>query len=326
MLSVAAQRVNLANNLALKSGVSIIRDIIAKNHSLKSEGLTTDELYKLALQQPPPADFYNPFIEDGITHPRSPPPTKKGKPTIAPPGFTNPEHPVRSKAFLKNSVLSFLTGTQEIFKTRALREVKKNTLYRKTNSGKKVMLHPNDEELQKEEIWVWKPVNEENVLPEKKLSKIKPPNRDTLAFVNSPSQPRPVRAKREEPPEEEVVPTSPEPTRKHQSTPNVQSSPQKQPAIIPLGYELGLDEDLSHLSKKRASARRHEIREAIHRYKVLDGIRKQKERSQYGAELRRVQGEAAALKSAQEETRIKKVEQKWEERARSRNVKSPFES
>ncbi|KAG6820972.1 hypothetical protein H0H93_008601 [Arthromyces matolae] len=161
-------QVNLARRLALKGGVAIVRDLLAKHEPLKRDGLTTDELYNLALTCPPPAAFYNPLTLQN----------KKGLELRTP--FTNPEHP--------KEVLPFLEATREIEKKSAHRLVKRNTLYNRIKNGKKVLLYPNDENLQMEPVWVWKPVDPEN--PPRKPTKLKL-NPDLVAFVNSLSESRP---------------------------------------------------------------------------------------------------------------------------------------
>ncbi|KAG6853006.1 hypothetical protein C0991_007489 [Blastosporella zonata] len=225
-MSLAWHRVNLHRHLALRGGVSILRGILAKNKN--HPGLTTEELYKLALEEPPPAGYYNPHLTDGVPFPPMPAPSKKGKPKQQSPPPPNMDHPVRSKAFLKNEILSFLQGSNELQKTRSERIVDKAELF-KIKKGKKVPLYADQEGTAVEQIWVWKPI-EQAIL-------------------------------KETPPIPEPVP-------------------------VP---DVGADEDLSHLSKRRATERRAQIRKDTHMAKVLEGIKKQQLRSMAGAMLRKSQ-------------------------------------
>ncbi|KAG6877981.1 hypothetical protein C0993_001186 [Termitomyces sp. T159_Od127] len=156
VLREAHLRVQLANRLALKYGVSLVRGLLAnKDGPLHSpEGMTTDEIYKFALQQTPSADFYNPHLKDDKPLTTVPTPRTKGKKRSPPPPPPNPEHPVRSKVFLKKSILQYLVGTQELAKVRAVRVLAVPTTSKK---GKKDPVSE-EEARPKETIWVWKAV------------------------------------------------------------------------------------------------------------------------------------------------------------------------
>ncbi|KAG5642602.1 hypothetical protein DXG03_002500 [Asterophora parasitica] len=52
------------------------------------------------------------------------------------------------------------------------------------------------------------------------------------------------------------------------------------------GVDLGVGEDLSHLSKRRERSRRAKIRRDVHAAKVAAGMKRDRERSRQGAELR----------------------------------------
>ncbi|KAG6855873.1 hypothetical protein H0H87_009827 [Tephrocybe sp. NHM501043] len=238
-MSLPFQRVVLANSLALRGGVSVVRDILAKN--TPAAGFTTDEIYKLAIQQPPPPDYYNPHTEAGSRFPPIPTPKMKGKAKIPSPVPPNPEHPVRSKAFLKRSILPFLEGTQELQKARIERIVDKAEIFRIDKKGRKMpkYLGTQGEGTSMEKVWVWMPTATSS-------SKTQPP-------------------------------------------PQSMTEPPK-----PFGSEVGVGEDLSHLSKRRQRMRKRDILREAHMMKVMEGIKRQRERSAAGAELRRLQAERKA--------------------------------
>ncbi|KAF8908636.1 hypothetical protein CPB84DRAFT_1744250 [Gymnopilus junonius] len=101
---------------AQSAGIAIVRRILARESF--PEGFTTSELYKLASQEPAPADF-EPYP---LKRPPPPPPlTKKQKyqqPTPPRSYPENPDHPIRSVRFLKEFILPFLAGAKEIAMTR----------------------------------------------------------------------------------------------------------------------------------------------------------------------------------------------------------------
>ncbi|KAG5654543.1 hypothetical protein H0H81_000064 [Sphagnurus paluster] len=66
------------------------------------------------------------------------------------------------------------------------------------------------------------------------------------------------------------------------------------------GADVGVGEDLSHLSKRRERNRRRKIRADVHAMKVAEGIAKQRARSLAGAALRAQQAEQAARKAGKE--------------------------
>ncbi|TFK41688.1 hypothetical protein BDQ12DRAFT_678344, partial [Crucibulum laeve] len=95
----------LTNPTALKEGLRIVKTVVATNPS--SSGLTTAEIYKLAIQQRPSASFQPWSVP--------PPPSKitygkGGDQRIDGPLPPHLEHPIRSMAYLKNTVLPVLEG------------------------------------------------------------------------------------------------------------------------------------------------------------------------------------------------------------------------
>ncbi|KAE9408529.1 hypothetical protein BT96DRAFT_913705 [Gymnopus androsaceus JB14] len=88
----------------------MIRKIIATADQFRTSGLTTAEMFKLALKQPPPENFQKFPVPSGteILY------TNSGKRKTLPPSPPHPEHPVRSIRFLKTHVLPVLEGQKEI--------------------------------------------------------------------------------------------------------------------------------------------------------------------------------------------------------------------
>ncbi|KAH9477719.1 hypothetical protein JR316_0009945 [Psilocybe cubensis] len=99
---------------AQSAGFAIIRRILA-THSFP-DGVTTKQLYKLAVQEPIPQGF-QPYPL-GIKYPKAPSKPvkqKSSKVVVKEPSYPeHPEHPIRSIRFLKEYILPFLQGMREI--------------------------------------------------------------------------------------------------------------------------------------------------------------------------------------------------------------------
>ncbi|TFK20512.1 hypothetical protein FA15DRAFT_759329 [Coprinopsis marcescibilis] len=93
---------HLQDSAAMSMGVAIVRKVM-REHATTENGLRTKDIYELALKEPAPQDFQTVLPISNIP---TPPP--------------HPEHPIRSKVFLKE-VLSHLEGYRDI---RLVREVK----------------------------------------------------------------------------------------------------------------------------------------------------------------------------------------------------------
>ncbi|KAF8651618.1 hypothetical protein AX16_004659 [Volvariella volvacea WC 439] len=125
----------------IRESLKIVRGIIASHPTIATNGLTTHELYKLALKEQPSKDFVpdeelvsaskkaaaaaaaaaSALARGGIR-----PPKKKGaQQQEVLPGFgplpPHPEHPIRSMKFLKHSILPVLEGNKEIKTVRITR-------------------------------------------------------------------------------------------------------------------------------------------------------------------------------------------------------------
>ncbi|KDR72612.1 hypothetical protein GALMADRAFT_252763 [Galerina marginata CBS 339.88] len=101
---------------AQSAGIAIVRDIL-KRESFPN-GFTTAQLYKLAMQAPPPANFQPYPLGRRPPPPPTPKPHKKKiynqKPKPEDSYPPNPDHPIRSVRFLKEYILPFLRGANEI--------------------------------------------------------------------------------------------------------------------------------------------------------------------------------------------------------------------
>ncbi|KAK1217179.1 hypothetical protein PQX77_020187 [Marasmius sp. AFHP31] len=102
--------------IAIREGLRMLRNVFASDAS--KEGLTTSELYKLALKEKPGKEFLDSMKQE-----------EKGKARVSatgsstssgvegkevPPTPPNPKHPLKSMTFLKKEVLPILEGNQEI--------------------------------------------------------------------------------------------------------------------------------------------------------------------------------------------------------------------
>ncbi|GLB39197.1 hypothetical protein LshimejAT787_0603590 [Lyophyllum shimeji] len=153
-MSAALTRVLQQKQLAINEGVKIIRNIVKTTPA--PTGFTTQELYKLALKQPPPPD-YRPLT------PR-PSPTTPAKLVnrggqnnikVEAPQPPHPEHPIRSISLLKRRILPILEGEQLLQKARAQRVLAHAGA---TKKGK-------DAQRATETVWVWQPVDPSTLPP-----------------------------------------------------------------------------------------------------------------------------------------------------------------
>ncbi|KAF8067885.1 hypothetical protein FPV67DRAFT_1163167 [Lyophyllum atratum] len=245
-MSAAFNRVVQQNQLALREGVKIVRNILATTPA--PTGFTTNELFKLALKEAPPAEYQPPV------QPTPPPvPTMhkhKKRPKLEVPEAPHPEHPVRSMSFLKRHILPFLEGQRELKKGLAERVPAHASVAAATKKGKLAQDAAGGAGSAKAKIWVWQPVD--------------------------PS----------------TLPPPPAP---------------KEPKVV-YGEEVGVGEDLGHLSKRRERARREKIRADVHAMKVAAGIAKYRERSAAGMVLRAKQAAQAERKQQREEERRAQLE------------------
>ncbi|KAJ6572006.1 hypothetical protein B0H19DRAFT_1132173 [Mycena capillaripes] len=109
------------NKAAVSEGLKIVRKVIARD-AVKT-GLSTTDLYKLAIREPPPPTFaltilsqdddFAPEIKYG----------KTGRRRIPPPAPPHPRHPVRSLSFLKHHILPIIEGERYVRHVREKRLV-----------------------------------------------------------------------------------------------------------------------------------------------------------------------------------------------------------
>jgi len=142
---------------AAREGISIVRKIFATEDC--SKGFTTAELYQLVIREAPPKGY------KGDPRLSSQPVGTKGTPL--PPQV---DHPVRSKTFLKRTILPALQGNKELTKVVMNREAttpipvrgKKGKILPRSAQGT-AHASPSTPVLIK--AWVWKPVDPADVKP-----------------------------------------------------------------------------------------------------------------------------------------------------------------
>ncbi|KAJ7033184.1 hypothetical protein C8F04DRAFT_1396219 [Mycena alexandri] len=118
------------NKAALSEGLKIVRKVIARD--AKKIGLSTTELYKLSIREPPPPSYSRSIASreehDDDTVPESKY-GKAGRRRTPPPTPPHPRHPIRSISFLKHSILPIIKGEQcvrHIRETRLVTRVDKS--------------------------------------------------------------------------------------------------------------------------------------------------------------------------------------------------------
>ncbi|XP_006463738.1 hypothetical protein AGABI2DRAFT_179993 [Agaricus bisporus var. bisporus H97] len=114
-------RAPLAPPSAIRHGVSIVRKILTETDC--SNGLSTSEIYQLALQHPIPEGYRGDDRFD------------PDKPHLGPTRPPHNEHPVRSKAFLKAHVMPVLLEQQEVHKVVVDRQITE-PIFAKGKKGK----------------------------------------------------------------------------------------------------------------------------------------------------------------------------------------------
>lgn len=77
----------------ISQGMSVIRKVLA-TEQFRVSGLTTAEMYKLALKEAPPSNYEGHILEDRVV--TKIPNTKSGRKKIPPPEPPHLEHPIRS--------------------------------------------------------------------------------------------------------------------------------------------------------------------------------------------------------------------------------------
>ncbi|KAJ7098354.1 hypothetical protein C8R44DRAFT_888977 [Mycena epipterygia] len=108
------------NGAAVREGLKIVRKVIARD---AKTGLTSAEVYRLAIKEPPPPSY---AAEIKSSEDVSPPEIKYGKAgrrRIPGPTPPHPRHPIRSLSFLKHVILPMMKGEMSVQKFREKRLV-----------------------------------------------------------------------------------------------------------------------------------------------------------------------------------------------------------
>ncbi|KAJ7154710.1 hypothetical protein C8R46DRAFT_1118170, partial [Mycena filopes] len=112
------------NKAAISEGLKIVRKVIARD--AKKTGLSTTEIYKRALREPPhpsyslaiaPREESEEDVVPEIKYGRA------GRRRIPPPTAPHPRHPVRSISFLKHNILPIIQGERRVRHIRETRLV-----------------------------------------------------------------------------------------------------------------------------------------------------------------------------------------------------------
>ncbi|TFL07366.1 hypothetical protein BDV98DRAFT_557745 [Pterulicium gracile] len=122
-MSVAHQALKAASAARVDAGLVVIRKILTENTS----GLTTQELYRLALKEKAPSSF------------RVPAPVERYVPPAgrqSPPEPPHPQHPIHSMSFLKHHILPVLEQKGEFRKSRITRTIEQRQAAPSQSSGK----------------------------------------------------------------------------------------------------------------------------------------------------------------------------------------------
>ncbi|KAJ7484489.1 hypothetical protein FB451DRAFT_1393036 [Mycena latifolia] len=166
------------NKVALREGLKIVRKVIARDGKT---GLTTAEIFRLAIREPPPPT-YGEAIQTvretySITDDAAPEATygRAGRRRIPPPSPPNPRHPVRSISFLKHRILPIILGERYVQRFREKRLIEQSVEEVKPARGTK--------QPQPQQVQVMKPPIETVVYMWRAT---RPPARDVEKAVSAP--------------------------------------------------------------------------------------------------------------------------------------------
>ncbi|KAJ7255239.1 hypothetical protein C8J57DRAFT_1345834 [Mycena rebaudengoi] len=107
---------------ALREGLRIVRTVIARDAKGSGPGLTTSELYKRALKEPPLPTFSETLpAEDEDASSEATKYGRTGRKRIPPPVPPHPRHPISSLSFLKHRILPHIEGEHSAARVRETR-------------------------------------------------------------------------------------------------------------------------------------------------------------------------------------------------------------
>ncbi|KAF8636048.1 hypothetical protein AX17_003843 [Amanita inopinata Kibby_2008] len=144
-LHVARQE---TTSTCLREGLRIVKDVIKNN--ISPSGLTTTEIFRLAVRSQPSPSFEPPFV-----------------PENEPPFIPHPYHPVRSVKYLKKKILPVLEGNGVI----RMRNVTRNLSPLASASEQDASKAARDASAAssaRQHIWAWIPVDQ-RTLPKPKI-------------------------------------------------------------------------------------------------------------------------------------------------------------
>ncbi|KAF7323717.1 hypothetical protein MKEN_00592600 [Mycena kentingensis (nom. inval.)] len=142
MIPWSAQAVH--HRASLREGLKIVRGVLNRNS--KNEGLTTRELFRLAVQEPVSEEFTaglgtsRPWRESGVPRPAG---------AQVPPGPPHAHHPVRSLSFLKHHILPVIEREKTVKHGRETRTTTHTTGHANSKRGIQVSTS-------RKVVWAWR--------------------------------------------------------------------------------------------------------------------------------------------------------------------------
>jgi hypothetical protein len=166
-MSVVQQLAKAATATRVEAGLFIVRKVLSENAS----GLTTQELYRLALKEKPASAFRPPV---------NPAPRHVDPKVKVPPTPPHLEHPVQSMSFLKRTLLPTLEQKREFRKARITRTIEQHQSTANQPTGKaakrKATSHTGTiaaavaaakaERTSTVDAWVWRPFSGPKRIPD----------------------------------------------------------------------------------------------------------------------------------------------------------------
>ncbi|KAJ6491376.1 hypothetical protein C8R47DRAFT_448171 [Mycena vitilis] len=138
------------NKAAVSEGLRIVRKVIARDAA--KTGLTTKDLYKLALREPPLPSFGSKIpVEQEDFVPEVKYGRRTGRKRIPPPEPSHPRHPVRSISFLKQHILPIIQGERTV---RHVRE-QRVAVHSQTDMKPRAVRGANQAAAMEATVWKW---------------------------------------------------------------------------------------------------------------------------------------------------------------------------
>ncbi|KAJ7636990.1 hypothetical protein FB45DRAFT_907955 [Roridomyces roridus] len=137
------------DNAALQQGIRLVRKVIARDAT--KMGLTTTQIYKLALREPPPPSFALTIPAESEESSKGTRYARTGRKRIPPPEPPHPRHPVRSISFLKHHILPRIQGERYVQHVRETRTIVQSPAKRGAPKPSKSATSDNEKT-----VWLWR--------------------------------------------------------------------------------------------------------------------------------------------------------------------------